>query len=129
MKASIFLFLITLSTVAFSQKLEKKLIGRWEMTEVIQDGKDVSDEHNPKKNRYFIFKDDGTFESGGDPYGENTGRYFVNGLSMSLYLDSSQGPDDDSMWYPTFNGDKLSWQGFGTDWADRFIVKFKRSSN
>ena len=103
-----------------AQKLEKKLVGKWMMEQVIQDGKDVSAEHNPEKNRFFIFSEDGTFESGGDPYGPNTGRFFVNNFNNTWYLDSSQGPDDDSIWKVSFEKDKMIWVGVGTDWAESF---------
>jgi hypothetical protein len=43
------------------------------MHQVVQNGAVVSDEHNPQKNRYITFNKDGSFESGGDPYGTNTG--------------------------------------------------------
>lgn len=110
-----------------AQKLEKKLIGKWMMEEVIQDGKDVSEKHNPKHNRYFVFKVDGTIESDGDPYGPNTGRYFVNNLNKTFYLDSAQGPDDDdSIWSVTFEEGKMIWVGVGTEWAERFRIVYKR---
>ena len=108
--------------IGYTQNLEKQLVGRWEMHKVIQDGNDVTAEHNPESNRFFIFKDDGTFGSGGDPYGPNSGRYFVNNLNSSLYIDSAVGHEDDSMWYIKIEGNQLKWQGFGTKWAERFVV-------
>ena len=116
----------TLFQLSYGQRLEEQLIGKWKMTAVIQAGEDVSTDHNPAGNRYFIFKKDGTFESGGDPYGSNTGRYFVNNLTGTLYIDSSVGPEDDSMWIITLENDRSAWQGFGTEWAEDFVVRHQR---
>ncbi len=113
-------FLVFFSSVTQSQNLEERLTGKWKMSKVVQGGQDVTEKHNPKGNRYFIFKRDGTFESGGDPYGINTGRFFVNNLQQSLFIDSNVGPDDDSMWYVSIEGEKLIWKGFGTEWAEGF---------
>ncbi|MEQ9405920.1 MAG: hypothetical protein RIM99_20175 [Cyclobacteriaceae bacterium] len=77
MKKIITLLLLISGTPLFSQKLENSVLGKWTMFQVEKEGMDVTAEHNPKGNRFFIFKSDGTFESGGDPYGRNTGRYLL----------------------------------------------------
>ena len=128
MKFSIILFFVCISVTVQAQKLERKLIGKWEMSLVIMDGTDVTEEHNPKNNRFFIFEENGTFESGGDPYGKNTGRVFVNNLNRTIYIDSDQGADDDSMWIVSFDKDEMIWSGTNTDWNGRFEVRHKKVS-
>lgn len=99
------------------------------MLKVIQDGKDVTEEHNPFGERFFKMNNDGTFESGGRPYGRNTGKYVYTSESKHLFLDSDVGPDDDSNWKITLKGDTLLMQGTGTAWAERFqMIHVKKKS-
>ena len=46
-----------------------ELLGMWIMNQVLEDSTDVTDAHNPALNRWVEFSEDGTFESGGAPYG------------------------------------------------------------
>ena len=103
------------------------LVGKWEMSQVIQNGSDVSSEHNPHAERYIIFKADQTFESGGRPYGANTGKYEFNPDLRTLFLDSDLGSDDDSYWKVTLNADSMHWQGYGSEWAEGFELVHVRS--
>ena len=106
---------------------DSSLHGEWMMHAVIQQGNDVTAEHNPEKDRYIIFKEDGTFESGGSPWGKNTGKFTFNETDKSLFLDSDVGEEDDSNWEVNFQGDTLQWQGVGTAWAEDFqIIHVKR---
>lgn len=107
--------------------LDRKLEGKWMMHQVIQDGKDVSEEHNPHGERYIIFRDDGTFESGGRPYGSNTGKYEYSPVDGHLFLFSDAGPEDDSQWSVTIEQDTMNWQGMGGEWANRFRIIHHRS--
>ncbi len=124
MKFSFFLLMVV-SFFSYGQK-DTPLIGRWEMEQVIQDGNDVSAEHNPKSNRFIIFKDDGSFESGGDPYGKNTGKFFYDLSQSRLMLDSDSGAGDDSMWIVEFEKNKLIWRGIGSEWAEQFRLIHKK---
>lgn len=108
------------------ESLENTLQGMWLIDEIIQQGKDVSSEHNPKNNRFIIFKSDGTFESGGDPYGKNTGDFYVNGLTSGLHLDSDSGPDDDSYWSVTIKKGLMYWRGTGSEFAKEFEIRYKK---
>lgn len=92
------------------------------MHQVIQNGEDVSEEHNPDKERFVLFKSDSTFVSDGKPFGRNTGKYLFNSEDNSLFLDSDVGPEDDSNWKVSFSGDTMKWQGVGTEWAENFIL-------
>jgi hypothetical protein len=99
---------------------EEFLTGEWQMHKVIQDGQEVTSEHDPFDERFLIIKDDNTFESGGRPYGKNTGKYEFNITEHTLFLDSDSGPEDDSNWRVTFQGDTMFWQGYGAEWAEAF---------
>ena len=96
------------------------LTGKWMMYKVIQGGNDVTTEHNPHEERFLVIKGDSTFESGGRPYGKNTGKYEFNSMDHTLFLDSDTGPDDDSQWKVTIKGDTMYWQGYGSQWAEEF---------
>lgn len=127
MKKNIIFLLILITSC--TQTIENKFLDKWDIISVEQNGQDVSDEHNPKSNRYITFSNDGTFESGGEPYGRNTGKFYVNNLSYTLFLDSDAGPNDDSNWIVSFNGNNMSWKGFGSEFADGFLIEYKRSKN
>lgn len=96
------------------------------MESVVQSGNDVTSQHNPKNNRYISFLEDGTFESGGDPFGINTGKYSFD-KSGSLLLDSEAGPEDDSIWDISFEEDLMVWKGLGSEFARNFILKHRRA--
>jgi hypothetical protein len=99
---------------------ENEILGTWLMQEVIQDGEDVTSEHDPYDERFMIFREDSTFESGGRPYGSNTGRYVYNSADNTLFLDSDAGPEDDSQWKVSIQADTMHWQGYGSEWAEAF---------
>ena len=96
--------------------------GKWMIHQVIQNGKDVTAEHDPHKERYLIFNSDSTFKSGGRPFGENTGNYQFNKANSKLFLDSDAGAEDDSYWIVRINKDTMFWQGYGSEWAEDFQI-------
>ncbi|RKD92421.1 lipocalin-like domain-containing protein [Mangrovibacterium diazotrophicum] len=98
------------------------ITGNWMMHQVLQSGQDVTADHNPHGDRYIIFKADSTFESGGQPFGKNTGKYSYNATEGTLFLDSDTGPEDNSHWKVTLTKDTMHWQGYGSDWADAFEI-------
>lgn len=92
------------------------------MYKVVQSGKDVTSEHNPYHERYLELNTDQTFESGGRPYGMNTGKYIFDAKESTLFLDSDTGPEDDSQWRVSIQGDTMHWQGYGSEWANDFEI-------
>ncbi len=99
-----------------------ELVGKWRMYKVVQNGQDVTPEYNPNDERYLILKRDSTFESGGRPFGKNTGKYIFNTEAKTLLLDSDAGPKDDSQWIISIKGDTMHWRGYGSEWAENFIL-------
>ena len=95
-----------------SEKLDKKIIGEWTMEKVYEYGEDVSARHNPNNNRWIKFNEDGTFVSGGDPFGRNTGKWKIDNDKSILFIDSDV-DDDDSEWNVTFEEDKMIMTGIG----------------
>jgi len=122
MKNLIFLFLITLMSCATDT--QSQLTGKWMMHKVIQDKKDVTEEHNPHNERYFHMKDDGTFLSDGRPYGENRGKYIFNKVEKTLMIDSDAGADDDSNWKIIIKNNTMIWKGYGSEWAEGFEIHY-----
>jgi hypothetical protein len=97
-----------------------RLAGRWGMERILEEGEDVSARHNPAGERWIAFAADGTFESGGEPYGPNAGRWTFDPETNELYLDSDAGEGDDSYWIVTLDGDEMRWKGTRSDFTERF---------
>jgi len=103
------------------------LVGRWDMERITDDGADVSAEANPAGDRYITLHADGSFESGGQPYGRNTGRWTYDARARRLGLDSDLGPEDDSVWAVTLQDDLMIWNGVGSAYARRFRIVARRA--
>ncbi|WP_412069398.1 hypothetical protein [Rubrivirga sp. IMCC43871] len=103
------------------------LVGRWDMEAVYDRGADVTAEANPAGDRYIVLRPDGSFESGGQPYGLNTGRWTYTPRTRTLALDSDLGPDDDSRWIVTLRDDVMEWDGDGSAFARRFRITAVRA--
>ena len=103
------------------------LVGRWDMERIVEQGTDVSDAHNPAGDRFIVLRADGTFESGGQPYGPNTGRWTYDPVRRELGLDSDAGPQDDSRWIVRLEGDVMEWGGVGSEFARRFRITSRRA--
>lgn len=122
--------LFTLFLMGCISATENEITGKWFMHQVIQNGLDVTSEHNPQNERFIILKRDGTFESGGKHFDKNTGKYVFNSVDHTLFLDSDAGPEDDSQWKVTVQGDTMHWQGYGSEWASGFeIIHLKEKKN
>jgi len=73
---------------------------------------EVTEKHNPKKERWIEFKTDGSFVSDGEPFGRNTGKWTADNQQMVLFLDSAV-DDDDSEWKVSFTAELMLWTGIG----------------
>ena len=102
------------------------LLGRWDMERIYDGAQDVSILQNPERDRYITLRADGSFESGGQPYGRNTGRWTYDPASDVLALDSDQGADNDSRWRVSLRGDVMEWVSAGVD-AGRFRIVARRA--
>jgi len=105
-----------------SPKVEKHLVGKWKMQTILDRGEDVSADHNPANNRWITFYADKSFKSGGDPYGDNSGKWQLDPKEPILYLDSDSGEDDDSYWILSGDKNEMTWQGTKFDFAKRFKI-------
>jgi len=114
------ILLLTVFLAGCKANSENGITGTWLMHEVFQDGEDVTSEHDPYDERFMIFREDSTFESGGRPFGRNTGRYVYDSADKTLFLDSDAGTEDDSQWKVRIQGDTMHWQGYGSEWAEAF---------
>ncbi len=114
------------ATTSAPVSISSPLVGRWAMERVLDDGADVSATANPAGDRFVVLHADGTFESGGQPYGRNTGRWVYNDRTRRLGLDSDLGPDDDSVWTVSLRGDTMEWTGVGSAFARRFQITSRR---
>ena len=103
------------------------LVGRWDMAGVYDRGADVTADANPAGDRYIVLRPNGSFESGGQPYGLNTGRWTYTPRTRTLALDSDLGPDDDSQWVVTLRDDVMEWDGAGSAFARRFRITAVRA--
>lgn len=96
-----------------NQAAKMQIIGKWTMVKVYEGENDVTNEHNPKNNRWIKFNRNGSYESGGDPHGYNDGEWELDSEKLILFLDSKM-EDDDSEWKITFEDNKTIWTGIGT---------------
>lgn len=125
-KTLILLLYLCICSCQPKQSLSSKLIGKWQMQQVLNLETDVSTKHNPNGNRWIQLNDDGTFISDGDPYGKNTGKWSIEKSTATLYLDSDAGSDDDSYWLVSFQADLMKWKGTKSDFTKRFTLTHKR---
>ena len=109
-----------------SPSLQSQLVNHWEMASIMQNGQDVSEQHNPKNNRWIDLQSDGTFISDGDPYGRNTGRWTINEQNMELFLDSDAGEGDDSYWIAEIKEDQVFLKGTRSDFTEQFGMVWRK---
>lgn len=102
-----------------------QLVKKWDMAAVIQNGQDVSEQHNPSGNRWIELTADGNFVSDGDPYGRNTGTWTFDTETAELFLDSDAGEGDDSYWIVSENGEKLILKGARSEFTREFSMVWK----
>ena len=95
------------------------------MSKILQHENDVSAEHNPDNDRWIEFFEDMTFKSGGTPYGENHGTWYLKNDDKVLYLDSSV-ENDDSEWSLSFTEGEMQWTGIGDPGKEAFTLKFSK---
>jgi len=114
MKHPLLLLFISLLTVSCTQpdQLDQQIIGTWAMDKVYEYDVEVTEKHNPKKDRWIEFKTDGSFISDGEPFGRNSGKWTADNEQAVLFLDSVV-DDDDSEWKVTFTANQMLWTGIG----------------
>lgn len=110
------------SSGTFTDDPDYLFVGRWAMDRVYEDGTEVTEEHNPADDRWIEFSPDGVFESGGQPYGHNSGKWTFDPDTGVLFIDSAAGEGDDSYWYVSFDRNKreMRWKGVRSDFTSRF---------
>lgn len=122
------LVLLLLGTVAACQStqvpLDDRLVGTWTMDRILEDGEDVTAQHDPSDNRWIRFYANNTFESDGDPYGPNDGQWALD--DSTLFLDSAAGDGDDSYWIVQVEDDVMRWQGTRSEFTQRFAIWLSR---
>ena len=124
-KLSYTLPLLLLMFCSQKAELDKDILGKWEMKDLMILGADRTKDLNPNMDRWIEFKEDFTFESGGS-LGANTGSYQLAG--NNLLLDSDAGEGDDSEWRITFRNDSLIMAGIGTERQESSIIYNTRST-
>ncbi len=112
--------------VVSAPTMAERVVGRWQMDRVLDRGNDATDLHNPAGDRYVELRADGTFESGGQPYGRNTGRWTFDPGYNELILESDLGDADDSYWIVSMDGDEMEWAGVRSETARRFRIFSRR---
>jgi len=125
--------LIFIYTCSEEISVTDKIIGKWEMIKVKDLSEDVTERHNPDKNRWIRFIEDrnieggGLFESGRDNEKENSGKWFYDKNENELYLDSDAGEDDDSYWSVFIEENTMLWKGRKFEFNKRFEIDYERS--
>jgi len=125
--------LLFIYTCSEEISVKDKIIGKWKMIKVKELSEDVTERHNPDKNRWIRFIEDrniergGLFESGRDNVKENSGKWFYDKNENELYLDSDAGEDDDSYWLVTIEGNTMFWKGRKFEFNKRFEIEYERT--
>jgi len=107
---AIILFLIGIASI--NTQAQDEIIGKWKLEQVIVDGVDVSQEHNPFNERWIEFLKNGSFQSDGRPFGKNSGTWSEEKTENIIHL-KSKVEDDNSDWVYELDKDKIRWTGFG----------------
>ena len=104
----------------------RKIVGTWKMQKVYDNSIDVTDQHNPEKDRWITFLSDGSFQSGGQPHGQNGGIWSYNKIESLLYLDSDAGKGDDSYWKLNIGKKEMTWEGAKSSFTKQFHISFSK---
>ena len=112
--------------IACNPKVSQKISGTWQMQKVYDNSSDVTEEHNPARDRWITFLSDGSFQSGGEPYGNNGGKWTYDDETNVLYLDSDAGEGDDSYWNLKLNQQEMVWSGTKSSFTSRFRISFTK---
>ena len=120
------LFAIVFLSFSTIKKPSKELIGKWEIEQVKEHDNDITKDLNPNNDRWIEFYDNGTFESGGTPFGKNSGTFQIDDTAGTLFLDSDAGEDDDSNWRISFKKGRMIWNGIGTERQENTFVYYKK---
>lgn len=127
------LTMVFIYTCSQEISVQEKIKGKWKMVKVKELSEDVTERHNPDKNRWIRFIKDrkieggGLFESGRDNVKENSGKWFYDKNENELYLDSDAGEDDDSYWSVTVRGNTMLWKGRKFEFNKRFEIEYMKT--
>lgn len=127
------LTMVFIYTCSQEISVQEKIKGKWKMVKVKELSEDVTERHNPDKNRWIRFLEDrsinegGLFESGRDKVKENSGKWFYDKGEKELYLDSDAGEDDDSYWSVTIEKNTMLWKGRKFEFNKRFEIEYVRA--
>jgi hypothetical protein len=127
----LFSLLLTISCTS-RESVVQQIIGKWKMEKVIEQSEDVTQNHNPRNDRWISFYEQsgidngGTFESGSGDKTENSGKWFYYEKENELYLDSDAGEADDSYWAITIKNDSMHWKGRRFEFNKRFEIFHSR---
>ena len=121
-----FPLLLLCSFSACMPTVAQKLKGTWAMQRIYDNSTEVTRKFNPRKDRWITFYEDGSFKSGGTPYGENGGKWTFYASDNLLFLDSDIGVEDDSYWILQIWKEEMNWSGARSSFTERFRVTFSR---
>ena len=102
------------------------IIGKWKMVTVMEGNQDITPNLNPTNDRWIMFNEDHTFESGNASEVKNAGTYTVDNEARTLHLDSDAGEGDDSNWKIQFREDLLLMRGIGSTRQEMTTVTSQR---
>lgn len=94
----------------------------WTMDKVYEKKVNVTNRENPNRDRYISFQADGTFMSGGEPYGDVTGTWEILPDRTLLITPSNHDEVGTSQWIATIKGATMVWRGTGNDELERLEV-------
>lgn len=125
-KSTVLTMTFCVQLVSCTSSISNKIYGTWNMEQVYNNSDNVTAELNPKQDRWITFSKDGSFKSGGTPYGKNGGKWIYHPSDKLLFLDSDEGEGDDSYWILQVGKKEMNWAGARSSFTERFKISFTK---
>lgn len=123
-----FIALISLSIISCSTgKLTvSSLTATWELGNVYENQVNVTNRENPNRDRFITFYPNGTFVSGGAPYGDLSGKWIITEEKTLRIIPDKEGEVGSSEWNVSFDKEIMNWTGTIKSGLDRFELSWRK---
>jgi hypothetical protein len=82
----------------------------------------VTTRENPNQDRFIDFRSDGSFRSGGEPYGPVNGSWEILPDKVLQITPEDNDEVGESTWKVTFDKSQMIWRGTGNATLERFEI-------
>jgi hypothetical protein len=92
------------------------------MDRVYEKRVNVTTRENPNQDRFIDFRSDGSFRSGGEPYGPVNGSWEILPDKVLQITPEDNDEVGESTWKVTFDKSQMIWRGTGNATLERFEI-------